>query len=207
MIVPNLNPKQMSQLSGGMRPQSASLRTPRGGDGGSARMRSEGQATPRVAAPEKAPAPGEEEPWLFRFERNLTTGDLWRMGFSRVLVFGAHHWGDEAVAAAELSEAFRCQEPLKGLGAEHKAALEAAIAPVFLRGDVLLAVQCSACGQLPPDEAARCYDAVAKLIDCVSNVWVQYDEISPHLATSRHISPHLGGCRCAYNPPTPARGI
>ena len=69
------------------RPQSASLRTPRGSDPSFNRLRNEGQATPRLPAPTTEVAPGEEEPWLFSFERCLTTMDVWKMGFSRVIVF------------------------------------------------------------------------------------------------------------------------
>ena len=47
MIVPNLNPSQAQK----MRPQSASLRTPRG-DPSFNRLRTDGQATPRLPAPE-----------------------------------------------------------------------------------------------------------------------------------------------------------
>ena len=76
MMQLNLNPAQAQR----MRPQSASLRTPRGqGDPSFARMRADGQATPRMQPKPEAP-PGEEEPWLFRFERSLTTMDVWKMG-------------------------------------------------------------------------------------------------------------------------------
>ena len=87
-------------------------------------MRTQDQATPRLSAPAVPPPPGEEEPWLFSFHRPLSTQDVWRMGFSRVIVFGAHHWADEAVAAAEISEAFRMREALPSLAEEHKPALE-----------------------------------------------------------------------------------
>ena len=160
-----------------MRPQSASLRTPRG-DPSFNRMRQDGQATPRLQAPSAPPPQGEEEPWLFSFERCLTTADVWKMGFSRVLVFGAHHWLDDVTAASELSEAFRASTTLPGLGAQHKGDLESIIAPCFLRGDVLLAVQCTQCSLLTPEERTRCYANIAKMLDCVSNVWVQYDEMS-----------------------------
>jgi len=172
MISLNLNPAQQSR----MRPQSASLRTPRG-DPSFNRMRNEGQATPRLPPKPEAP-PGEEEPWLFGFERSLTTMDVWRMGFSRVIVFGAHHWAEEATCAAELSEAFRAGTPLPGLTLEHKQSLETIIAPCFLKGDVLLAVQCTQLSLLPADEQAACLGHVAKLIECVSNVWTQYDEMA-----------------------------
>jgi hypothetical protein len=176
MIVPNLNPAQIAK-----RPMSASLRTPRGGDASFSRMNrgeTDERATPRLPAPAEEVPPGEEEPWLFSFVRPLTTLDVWKMGFSRCIVFGAHHWVDEATAAAELSEAFRASEPLKGLGMEHKATLEAVIAPCFLRGDVLMAVQCTQCSLLPDDERQACMRNVAKFLDCVSNVWCQYDEMS-----------------------------
>ena len=91
---------------------------------------------------------------------------------------GAHHWADEATAAAELSEAFRANKPITNLGAAVKPDLEAIIAPCFLRGDVLLAVQCTQCAMLPEDERAACFRNVAKMLDCVSNVWCQYDEMS-----------------------------
>ncbi len=175
MITPNLNPAQLARVAAA-RPQSASLRTPRGGTAAAKPGGRDGQATPRLPANPEAPA-GEEEPWLFSFERCLTTQDMWRMGFSRVIVFGAHRWVDGATAASELSEAFRCREPIAGIGPEHKAAIEAAIAPAFLRGDVLIAVQCASISQLPPEQAARCFDALAKLVDCVSSVWMTYDEM------------------------------
>ena len=168
MIVPNLNPSQMKAA----RPFSASLRTPRGGDQSFARFRNDGQATPRLPAKAEVP-PGEEEPWLFSFKRSLTTMDVWRMGFSRVIVFGAHHWAEEATACNELCEAFCASGTLPGLAAEHKSALESIIAPCFLRGDVLLAVQCTQCAMLPADDRAACMRNVAKLVDAVSNVWTQ----------------------------------
>lgn len=172
MIVPNLNPAQIKAA----RPQSASLRTPRGGDSSFNRLQREGQATPRLA-PKPEVQPGEEEPWLFSFERPLTTMDIWKMGFSRVICFGAHYWADEAACASELCDAFRAERPIAGMGAEHKASLETIIAPCFLRGDVLLAVQCTQLRMLPQDEREACMRNVAKLIDCVSNVWMQYDEL------------------------------
>jgi hypothetical protein len=176
MIQLNLNPAQAMRA----RPQSASLRTPRGGGGGDPsfnRLRNEGQATPRLPPQPDAP-PGEEEPWLFGFERSLSTLDVWKMGFSRVVVFGAHHWADEATCAAELTEAFSAGTPLPGLTLEHKPSLETIIAPCFLKGDVLLAVQCTQLPMLPADEARECLKRVAKLVDAVSNVWTQYDEMA-----------------------------
>ena len=202
MISLNLNPAQAARA----RPQSASLRTPRGqtGDPSFNRLRNEGQATPRLA-PKPDVTPGEEEPWLFAFARSLNTMDVWKMGFSRVICFGAHHWVDEATAAAEISEvrpsqlqshsclcratahprscaptpaqAFRASTPLTNLSAESKEPLESIIAPCFLRGDVLLAVQCTQLGLLPPEEQAACIKIVAKFVDCISNVWSQYDEM------------------------------
>ena len=182
MIVPNLNPTQLAAARSA-RPQSASLRTPRGGDASFNRMNRAAddtgeRATPRLPAPSEEVQPGEEEPWLFSFDRCLTTLDIWKMGFSRCIVFGAHHWVDETVAAAELSEAFRASSALPGLGQEHKAQLEAIIAPCFLKGDVLMAVQCTQCAHLPADERRACLRNVAKLLDCVSNVWCQYDEMA-----------------------------
>ena len=100
------------------------------------------------------------------------------MGFSRVIVFGAHHWAEEAQAAAELSEAFRATSPIPALSPEHKASLESIIAPAFLKGDVLLAIQCTQLGMLPSNERAACVSCVAKLVDCISNVWTQYDEMA-----------------------------
>lgn len=171
MIVPNLNPSQLKAANA--RPQSASLRTPRGGDQSFARLRDGGQATPRAQYnPETTP--GEEEPWLFSFHRPLTTADVWKMGFSRVMIFGAHQWADSSVAAAELSEAFGARTPLPGFGLEHKEALEAMIAPAFLRGDVLLAVQFLQCAEADKPAAAA---IVAKFLDAVSTVWMQYDEM------------------------------
>ena len=52
-----------------------------------ARMKSEAQATPRLPPPEADLEAGDEEPWLFRFARSCTTAEVWRMGFSRVVVF------------------------------------------------------------------------------------------------------------------------
>jgi len=63
------------------------------------------------------------------------------------------------------------------LGFEHKNSLETIIAPCFLKGDVLLAVQCTQLGMLPPEERRVCLERAAKLIDAVSNVWTQYDEM------------------------------
>ena len=86
----NLNPAQ-AQASSRLRPQSASLRTPRGNNGDPSfnRMRADGQATPRQA-PKPEAAPGEEEPWLFSFERSLTTMDVWKMGVRRSRVEFLH---------------------------------------------------------------------------------------------------------------------
>ena len=53
------------------------------------------------------------------------------MGFSRVMVFGAHHWAEESVAAAEMAEAFRAEQPLPNLRAESRDALERIIAAFF----------------------------------------------------------------------------
>jgi hypothetical protein len=173
MIVPNLNPAQMAAAR---RPMSASLRTPRGGDKSFERLRSDGQATPRAKAVPEVPE-GQEEPWLFRFGRSLTTMDVWKMGFSRVIIFGAHHWADASTAGAEIAEAFGSHETLSGLSAEHKDSLESMISPSFLRGDVLIAVQCSQCAMLPEDEKMMCISNAAKLIDAISNVWTQYDQM------------------------------
>jgi hypothetical protein len=140
------------------------------------RMRNDGQATPRLPPKEDVP-PGEEEPWLFRFDRCLTTHDMWRMGFSRVIIFGAQHWTSEATAAAEISEALGASVYLKGLGLEHRASLEEIIKPALLGGDVLLAVQCSACASMLEDERAACMSNAAKLIDAISNVWTRFDEM------------------------------
>jgi len=186
--VPNLNPAQLAKTGGGARPMSASLRTPRGQEDAEARMRArlrrEDQlGTPRQVGTPRLPLqpdvqPGEEEPWLFRFERSLTTADVWKMGFSRVIIFGAHHWTTQKDAAEELSDAFLAGSVLAGMGYEHKETLEAMIAPAFLKGDVLLAVQCTQVAMLPSEaERAACLDNVAKFVDAVSNVWTQYDEM------------------------------
>lgn len=100
------------------------------------------------------------------------------MGFSRVMVFGAHNWAEEETAAAEMTEAFRATTPMPNLSSRYKQDLEAMIAPCFLRGDVLLAVQCTQCSALPAAERKACIAHVAKLLDCISNVWMQYDEMS-----------------------------
>lgn len=92
MIALNLNPAQAQR----MRPQSASLRTPRGGSGGDPsfnRLRAGGQATPRVAPPSEVPPPGEEEPWLFSFERHLSTADVWKMGVRAFISCAPHKLG------------------------------------------------------------------------------------------------------------------
>jgi len=92
-------------------------------------------------------------------------------------VFGVHHWVEEATAAAEISEAFRANEPIPGLGAEHREALEAIIAPCFLKGDVLLSIQCTLLEMLPDHQQVACLARAAKMIDSVSNVWSQYDDM------------------------------
>ena len=67
-------------------------------------MQREGQATPRLP-PKPADAVAEDdEPWLFRFDRSLTTAEAWKMGFSHVILLAAQGWKDEAIAAAELCE-------------------------------------------------------------------------------------------------------
>lgn len=96
--------------------------------------------------------------------------------FSRVIVFGAHHWADEATAAAEISEAFRLEPTLPSLAQQHKLELEEAITPSFTKGDVLLAIQCTQLAMLPSDEKLLCMARVAKLVDCVSIAWTQLDE-------------------------------
>ena len=95
------------------------------------------------------------------------------MQFSRVIVFGAHHWADEETAARELSEAFRSSL----LTSLDKSNLETIIAPCFLGGDVLLAVQCTQLSLLPEADRSDCIARVAKLVDCVSSVWTSYDEM------------------------------
>jgi len=176
--VPNLNPAQIAKTAG-VRPQSASLRTPRRQDDAESRMRArlaeEEVGTPRRPAQPDV-KPGEEEPWLFSFSRSLTTADVWKMGFARTIIFGAHHWSTHDDAASELSEAFLARKRLPGMGYEYKEALEAMIAPAFLRGDVLLAVQCTQIASLSsPEEREACLRNVGKFIDAVSNVWAQYD--------------------------------
>ena len=85
MMIPNLNPGQKPT-----RPMSASLRTPRGGDPSMARLKAEGQATPRLRpTTEGQPTAEEDEPWLFSFDGLLSTGDVWRMGFSRLILLSA----------------------------------------------------------------------------------------------------------------------
>ncbi|KAL1520583.1 hypothetical protein AB1Y20_022159 [Prymnesium parvum] len=173
MIVPNLHPGQKP-----LRPTSASLRTPRGGEASAARQRAEGQATPRLRpATEGQPTPEEDEPWLFRFEKLLSTGDVWRMGFSRLIVLNAQGWADEPTAAAEICEAFQSREGLPSLALEHKLSLESAVAPAFLRGDVLISIRCDVCSTLPDPQKHGALNTVGKLIDAVSNVWTQYDEM------------------------------
>jgi len=54
-----------------------------------------------------------------------------------------------------------------------KAKLEEIIAPTFLGGDVLLAISCQ---RFTPGTADECLAKVAKLIDCVSDVWTRFDE-------------------------------
>ena len=197
MIIPNLNPAQLKSA----RPQSASLRTPRGGDSSFNRMQRDGQATPRLAPKPEAEA-GEEEPWLFRYARCCSTAEVWRMGFSRVVVFSTANWADAAAPVRELNEAFRPRQPIADLSRASTEALQAAIAPTFQRGDVLFTINCvrpvDSNARLairrnfflsfwPPipqvheyadwadDERARASAAVAKLIDAVSEVWLQYD--------------------------------
>lgn len=172
MIVPNLNPGQKA-----VRPTSASLRTPRA-EAGSTRPRVEGQATPRLPPlPGGQPTPEEDEPWLFSFELLLSTADVWKLGFSRVVVLNAQGWGDHSVAASEICEAFQSRESLPGLELEHKPSLEVAVAPAFLRGDVLISIRLDLCEEQPEAEATAARNAVGKLIDTISNVWTQYDEM------------------------------
>ena len=176
MIATNLSPAQLASLKVS-RPQSASLRTPRGRHDASFDRLRDGQATPR-AAPKPAAAPEEEEvdqPWLFRFPRSLSTADIWKMGFSRAVVFNGNNWTTEGTAAADILEAFHASSKLPGLAAEHKDDLESAIGPAFLRGDVLISVQCAGLGAL--DDAAVAWGCVSKLVDAVSNVWTLYDEM------------------------------
>ena len=175
MIQSNLNPAQ-ARIA---RPTSASLRTPRGArteDPSFARLKSEAQATPRLPPPEVDPEAGDEEPWLFRFARSCTTAEVWRMGFSRVVVFSTANWADAAAPVRELNEAFRPRQPIADLSRASTEALQAAIAPTFQRGDVLFTINCvHEYADWADDERARASAAVAKLIDAVSEVWLQYD--------------------------------
>ena len=151
MIQSNLNPAQ-ARIA---RPTSASLRTPRGArteDPSFARLKSEAQATPRLPPPEVDPEAGDEEPWLFRFARSCTTAEVWRMGFSRVVVFSTANWADAAAPVRELNEAFRPRQPIADLSRASTEALQAAIAPTFQRGDVLFVSRATA---LPPAAALR----------------------------------------------------
>ena len=111
MIQANLNPAQMQ------RPLSASLRVPRGG---SARQRGQARATPALTPkPQEAPrntADEEEEAWLFGFPRNITTADIWKMGFSYVIVFSTQFWASEEQVCLDIAEAFRSKTPIRGLG-------------------------------------------------------------------------------------------
>ena len=188
MIQPNLNPAQLSAAPLRARPMSAaSLRTPRGArseDPSFSRLR-EGQATPRLPPkPEEAP-PGEDEPWLFAYPRALTTAEMWRMGFAQAIMFNAAGWTNEATAAAEISGALKAKRPLKGLSAEHRADLESAIAPAFLGGDVIIVVACQALEVLPADDRECCLSCLAKLLDCVSSVWSEYDEMEDETVRPR----------------------
>ena len=175
MIQSNLNPAQ-ARIA---RPTSASLRTPRGArteDPSFARLKSEAQATPRLPPPEADLEAGDEEPWLFRFARSCTTAEVWRMGFSRVVVFSTANWATEAAQVRELNEAFRPKQPIADLSRASTEALQAAIAPTFQRGDVLFTINCvHEYADWADDERARASAAVAKLIDAVSEVWLQYD--------------------------------
>jgi hypothetical protein len=99
------------------------------------------------------------------------------MGFAQAIMFNAAGWTNEATAAAEISGALKAKRPLKGLSAEHRADLESAIAPAFLGGDVIIVVACQALEVLPADDRECCLSCLAKLLDCVSSVWSEYDEI------------------------------
>ena len=132
------------------------------------------------------------------FARSCTTAEVWRMGFSRVVVFSTANWADAAAPVRELNEAFRPRQPIADLSRASTEALQAAIAPTFQRGDVLFTINCVRarkrrairCAILrttrlssqvheyadwAEDERARASAAVAKLIDAVSEVWLQYD--------------------------------
>ena len=196
--MPNLHPGQKP-----VRPMSASLRTPRGGDASFARMRAEGQATPRLKpATEGQPTPEEEEPWLFSFEGLLTTGNVWKLGFSRMILLNAQAWADPSLAATEMCEAFQSRETLPALANEHKPALESAVAPAFLRGDVLISIRCDLCEALPDEQKRAALNSVGKLIDAVSNVWTQYDEMEdPELGAVVVV---LEGAVHPYCPSVPA---
>merc|ERR1711972_195312 len=89
----------------------------------------------------------------------------------------AQAWANPALAAAEMSEAFQSREILPALENEHKPVLESAVAPAFLRGDVLISIRCDLCNTLPDDQKRAALNSVGKLIDAVSNVWSQYDEM------------------------------
>ena len=51
------------------------------------------------------------------------------------------------------------------------------MAPSFLKGDILITVRCDVCYSMPPEQQRRALTNVAKLIDCVSNVWMQERDI------------------------------
>ena len=97
-----------------------------------------------------------------------------------------------------MSEAFRAISPLPGLGSEHKQALETIIAPCFLKGDVLLAIQCTQLELMPDHEQVACLARVAKLVDSISNVWTQYDEMA---------EPELGAVVVCAQPLSSVHGL
>ena len=184
MIQANLNPAQASKL----RPASASLRTPRGRHGEDRsfdRLQREGagpaRATPALPPkPQEAPrntADEEEEAWLFGFARNITTAEVWKMGFSRVIVFSTHFWVSEEQVCADISEAFRSKTPIRGLGAEHKETITTLIAPSFMQGDVLVTVQCAPLHAMPADDREAALRSLAKLVDCISETWNAYNDM------------------------------
>ena len=95
-----------------------------------ARLKADGQATPRLRpAQEGQPTAEEDEPWLFGYDGLLSTGDVWRMGFSRLILLNAQGWAADDVAAGEICEAFRSKEAIPAMGDEHKVWLRSARSP------------------------------------------------------------------------------
>ncbi|KAG8458210.1 hypothetical protein KFE25_001502 [Diacronema lutheri] len=132
---------------------------------------------PRARDAPEAPPPADDKPWVFGIDRALTSADMSAMGFTRVLVFDADGWVDEAAAAEVVSDAFRLPEPLRSLGLAERPALMRAMHAAFSGcasgGDLLVVIRTERLIDLEDGSAdsERCYTCVGRVVDAIARAW------------------------------------